>query len=280
MAQSTANAASSYLHDQSPDISLSRKMHDSGGRAVDGHYAAGHLPPISKKYRVTTALKSNADHVTDLHNIESGNDLTSSSRLTHPSKIVPTTETSSLSGSSYKHDPSDILRHQDISSSLNRNVRVYDRPDVSKFNQDTQENMEGRDSDKTSPNVTNRRERDPTSEKASSYSGGWKKFHRIVEQMDDEPCCIILFKWLLIIVGIGMLCVVIEIMGEVLYSWFSGDLEKELLASRIAFKHFSNLNKTQASTEASNMSTKELDKTLIQSTTADQVTTTILNNDD
>ena len=134
MAQSTANAASSYLHDQSPDISLSRKTHDSGGRVVDGHYVSGHLPPISRKYRVTTASKSNADHVTDLYNIESGNDLASSSRLTHPSKVVPTTETSSLSGSSYKHDPSDVLRHQDISSSSTRNVRVYDRPDVSKFN--------------------------------------------------------------------------------------------------------------------------------------------------
>jgi hypothetical protein len=140
--------------------------------------------------------------------------------------------------------------------------------------------MEGRDSDKTSSNVQNRRERNPSSEKSSENTSQWKKLHRIVEQMDDEPCCIILFKWLLIIVGIGMLCVVIEIMGEVLYAWFSGDLEKELLASRIAFKHFSNLNKTEASTEASNMATKELNKTLIQSTTADQVTTAILNNDD
>ena len=91
MAQSTANVASSYLHDQSPDISISRKAHDSGGgRVVDGHYVSGHLPPISKKYRVSSALRPDADHATNLYNIESGNDLSTSNRLTHPSKIVPT----------------------------------------------------------------------------------------------------------------------------------------------------------------------------------------------
>ena len=283
MAQSTANVASSskYLHDQSPDISLSRKAHDSGGgRVVDGHYVSGHLPPISKKYRVNSALRPDADHATNLYNIESGNDLSSSNRLTHPSKIVPTTESSSLSGSSYKHDPADALKHHDTLSSSSRNVRVYDRPDVSKFNQDTQPNLEGNDSEKTSSNSSNRRERNHSSEKTSS--GQWKRLHRIVEQMDDEPCCIILFKWLLIIVGIGMLCVVIEIMGEVLYAWFSGDLEKELLASRIAFKHFSsskNVSTISNATSLNNLTTEGLNETLIQSTTTDQVTTKILNNE-
>ena len=281
MAQSTANAASSYLHDQSPDISLSRKAHDGGGRVVDGHYIAGHLPPISKKYRVNSALRPDSDHVTDLHNIESGNDLSSSSRLPNPSKVVPTTETSSLSGSSYKHhEPSDAQRHHDITTSSTRNVRVYNRPDGSKFNQDTQQVMDGRESDKTSSNSSNRRDRNHSSEKDSSSTSQWKRLHRIVEQMDDEPCCIILFKWLLIIVGLGMLCVVIEIMGEVLYSWFSGDLEKELLISRIAYKHFSSLNETDESTVASNIQTKELNETLLQTSTLDQMTTNSLTNDE
>ena len=54
--------------------------------------------------------------------------------------------------------------------------------------------------------------------------------------MDDEPCCIIIFKWLLIVVGLGMLIYVIEIMGEVMYMWFSGDLEEKLQASKLALK--------------------------------------------
>ena len=79
-----------------------------------------------------------------------------------------------------------------------------------------------------------------------------------------------------------MLCVVIEIMGEVLYAWFSGDLEKELLASRIAFKHFSsskNVSTISNATSLNNLTTEGINETLIQSTTTDQITTKILNNE-
>ena len=106
-------------------------------------------------------------------------------------------------------------------------------PDVSKFNQDTQHTIEdGRGTnDKAAPGVPARAERVQNDDKTNGSQ--WKKLHRIVEQMDDEPCCIILFKWLLIIVGLGMLIAVIEIMGEVLYAWFSGDLEQNYRISKM-----------------------------------------------
>ena len=235
MAQSTANAASSYLRDHSPDISLSRKLADGGsGRDIDCQYVPGHLPPISKKYRVASSTRADREHVTDLYGIESGNDHPTSSRLTYPSKVVPTTAGASLSGSTLRNDPSDIITHNDSLMSSSKNVRVCS-PEVSKFNQDTQHSIEaGRSTnDKASSVVPGRGEKVQNDEKASTNGNQWKKLHRIVEQMDDEPCCIILFKWLLIIVGLGMLIAVIEIMGEVLYAWFSGDLERNLRISKL-----------------------------------------------
>lgn len=231
MAQSTTNAASSYLHDHSPDISISRKFPDSGGgRDIDGQYVSGHLPPVSKKYRVTSSTRPDREHVTDLYGIEAGNDYQASSRLSHPSKVVP----SSLSGTTSRNDPSDIIAPNDAAMSSSKNDRVCS-PDVSKFNQDTHHSIEDGQgtNDKASSNVQGRLDRNQNSEKTATNGGQWKKLHRIVEQMDDEPCCIILFKWLLIIVGLGMLIAVIEIMGEVLYAWFSGDLERSLKISKI-----------------------------------------------
>lgn len=59
---------------------------------------------------------------------------------------------------------------------------------------------------------------------------GWKnkakRIHRIVEQMDDEPVCIVIFKWCLILVGSVMLGVVLFLTGEVIYSWSTGDLNR------------------------------------------------------
>ncbi len=52
-------------------------------------------------------------------------------------------------------------------------------------------------------------------------------FHRVVEQVDKEPMAIIVFKWLLILVGVGMLCVVFFFMGEVIYLWSTGDLAQQ-----------------------------------------------------
>jgi hypothetical protein len=234
MAQSTTNAASSYLHDHSPDISISRKLADSGGgRDIDCQYVPGHLPPVSKKYKVTSSTRAGREHVTDLYGIEAGNDNPISSRLTHPSKVVPTTAGASLSGSTSRKDPSDILTHNDSMMSSSKTVRVCS-PDGSKFNQDTQHSIEdGRSTnDKASSGVLGTVEGAQNGDKTTTDVSQWKKLHRIVEQMDDEPCCIILFKWLLIIVGLGMLIAVIEIMGEVMYEWFSGDLDKSVKISK------------------------------------------------
>ena len=52
---------------------------------------------------------------------------------------------------------------------------------------------------------------------------GWKakakKLHRMVEQIDNEPIGIVVFKWCLIIVGTVMLGVVLFLTGEVIYDW-------------------------------------------------------------
>ena len=237
MAQSTANAASSYYHD-SPDISLSRKLADGdlGGRNMDGHYgSSGHLPPISRKYLTTSARADELrEHVTDLY-IDTNNDPLSSSKLTFSSKVVPSALDSSLSETNVRDDPSKVSSHNHPTAASSKNVRVCTGyMDGSRFVHDTQPpDEEGRDgiNGKNSSG-------EPSKEK---YTGDdnfrhWKRFHRIVEQMDDEPCCIIVFKWLLIVVGLGMLIYVIEIMGEVMYMWFSGDLEEKLQASKLALK--------------------------------------------
>ena len=214
-----------------------------GGRDRDSPYMSGHLPPISQKYRVASSTRADMEHATDPHNIETGNDYPTSSRLTHPSKVVPTTSTEFSSGPMSKHDLSEVQTHHDVKKSSSRNVRACS-PDVSKFNQDTQHPIEsgGGAHDKLPPTRGDR-----NNEKNSDNVSQWKKLHRIVEQMDDEPCCIILFKWLLIIVGLGMLIAVIEIMGEVMYAWFSGDLEKNLHAIKKDLKEASMLNPTESS---------------------------------
>lgn len=237
MAQSTANAASSFYHD-SPDISLSRKLADGdlGGRNMDGHYgSSGHLPPISRKYLTTSARADELrEHVTDLY-IDTNNDPLSSSKLTFSSKVVPSALDSSLSETNVRDDPSKVSSHNHPTAASSKNVRVCTGyMDGSRFVHDTQPpDEEGRDgiNGKNSSG-------EPSKEK---YTGDdnfrhCKRFHRIVEQMDDEPCCIIVFKWLLIVVGLGMLIYVIEIMGEVMYMWFSGDLEEKLQASKLALK--------------------------------------------
>ena len=61
-------------------------------------------------------------------------------------------------------------------------------------------------------------------DKGSTKKRTWRQMHRAVEQMDDEPICIIAFKWILIVVGATMLGTVIVIMSEVIYSWSSGEL--------------------------------------------------------
>jgi len=54
-----------------------------------------------------------------------------------------------------------------------------------------------------------------------------KKMHRMVEQIDQEPLGIVIFKWCLILIGSIMLGVVLFLTGEVIYLWSSGDLKKE-----------------------------------------------------
>lgn len=50
---------------------------------------------------------------------------------------------------------------------------------------------------------------------------------RVVEQAEHEPISILIFKWCLIVVALGMLGFVLFLMGEVLYAWFSGQLKQE-----------------------------------------------------
>ena len=45
---------------------------------------------------------------------------------------------------------------------------------------------------------------------------------RVLAQADEEPLSIILFKWVLIIAGTGMLAIVVILMTEVVYDFFTG----------------------------------------------------------
>ena len=256
MAQSTANAASSYAYDHSPDISLSRKMVDRDGtREGDGHYIPRHLSPKGKKYQVSSPTRTDHDHVTDLH-IETSH-MYPSSRC-HPrihSKVIPKTVDASQSGFNDKNDPSALLAHD---------------TDISRFNQDTQHSNENRvGKDKSSLGASGRSEKGKNGDKNPPKGGQWKRLHRIVEQMDDEPCCIIIFKWLLIVVGLGMLVAVIEIMGEVMYAWFSGDLEDDLRASQraSASRTFLNITSTIKPTEINMV--KQMNDSFESETTTD-----------
>ena len=41
-----------------------------------------------------------------------------------------------------------------------------------------------------------------------------------------EPICVSVFKWGIIVAGLGMLAIVLYFMGDVIYAWFSGNLAK------------------------------------------------------
>lgn len=53
-----------------------------------------------------------------------------------------------------------------------------------------------------------------------------RNLHRVVEQSEEEPLCVIIFKWTLIVVGALMLGLVMFIMGEVIHAWITGTMEE------------------------------------------------------
>jgi len=59
----------------------------------------------------------------------------------------------------------------------------------------------------------------------SSSSARLKTLHRVVEQDEREPICVIFFKWALIVVGTVMLGAVIFIMGDVIVRWAAKAME-------------------------------------------------------
>ena len=71
-----------------------------------------------------------------------------------------------------------------------------------------------------------------------------KNIHRIVEQIDQEPMGIVIFKWCLILIGSVMLGVVLFLTGEVIYAWSSGELKHQ---QELALANLANLrsNKTK-----------------------------------
>ena len=60
-----------------------------------------------------------------------------------------------------------------------------------------------------------------------SWTAKASNLHRVVEQIDDEPLAIIVFKWALIAIGLVMLGIVIVFMGEVVYLWSTGVLHQQ-----------------------------------------------------
>jgi len=64
-----------------------------------------------------------------------------------------------------------------------------------------------------------------------------KRMHRVVEQVDEEPIGIVIFKWCLIFIGSAMLGVVLFLTGEVIYAWSSGQLRQE---KELALANFKN----------------------------------------
>jgi len=73
-----------------------------------------------------------------------------------------------------------------------------------------------------------------------------KRMHRVVEQVDEEPIGIVIFKWFLIFIGSAMLGVVLFLTGEVIYAWSSGQLRQE---KELALANFKNQASTNGSTE-------------------------------
>ncbi len=70
-----------------------------------------------------------------------------------------------------------------------------------------------------------------------------RSLHRLVEQDEREPLCVIIFKWTLIVVGAAMLGVVIFIMGDVIYSWATDTLEHQLLKKQFLEQQLSEQKK-------------------------------------
>lgn len=70
-----------------------------------------------------------------------------------------------------------------------------------------------------------------TAQGTQNSKKGWKnkatRIHRVVEQIDDEPVGIVVFKWLLILIGSMMLGVVLFLTGEVIYDWSTGELKQQ-----------------------------------------------------
>jgi hypothetical protein len=87
---------------------------------------------------------------------------------------------------------------------------------------------------------------DLAEKKKPNWRKSAKTFHRIVEQIDDEPISIVIFKWFLILIGIVMLGIVIFFMGEVIYAWTSGQLriDQEMALANYKLKAASQRNKT------------------------------------
>ncbi len=52
-----------------------------------------------------------------------------------------------------------------------------------------------------------------------------KQAHRLLEQDDQEPLSTVLFKWVLIVMGLIMLGAVLYLMGEVIYAWSTGTID-------------------------------------------------------
>jgi len=85
---------------------------------------------------------------------------------------------------------------------------------------------------------------------------GWKRrassFHRVVEQIENEPTFVVIFKWTLIVIGLAMLGAVLFFMGEVIYDWSSGKLEQE---RKIILESLANMtiSQTQNTTDADDL---------------------------
>ena len=71
-----------------------------------------------------------------------------------------------------------------------------------------------------------------------------KNLHRIVEQIDQEPMGIVIFKWCLILFGSVMLGIVLFLTGEVIYAWSSGELKAQ---QELALAHLANMRSLNAS---------------------------------
>jgi len=86
-------------------------------------------------------------------------------------------------------------------------------------------------------------------------------FPRLVEQFEEEPIAIVIFKWILIGVGIVMLGVVLFFMGEVIYQWSSGQLkeEREKIMENLANNNI-NINVTSTDSDIGTMNTNIKDE--------------------